>query len=69
MYYVGFKYAYTPLLKDGKVLDVDREALIVREHGEYVQALEHVDASWERRSGPGSTDGAKEMQRVEVLTR
>ncbi|KAL8757213.1 MAG: hypothetical protein Q9184_004273 [Pyrenodesmia sp. 2 TL-2023] len=69
IYYIGFKYVYPPLVKEGKILVVDREALIVREHGEYVQALEHVDANWERRSGPGSNEGAKEMQRVEVLTR
>ncbi|KAL8735934.1 MAG: hypothetical protein Q9166_000496 [cf. Caloplaca sp. 2 TL-2023] len=67
LYYVGFKYVYPPLLKDGKVLVVDREALIVREHGEYVQALEHVDASWERRSGPGSNEGAVEIQTLNVL--
>lgn len=69
IYYIGFKYVYPPLVKDGKVLVVDREALIVREHGEYVQALEHIDANWERRSGPGSNEGAKEMQAAEVLTR
>ncbi|KAL8898588.1 MAG: hypothetical protein Q9207_006621 [Kuettlingeria erythrocarpa] len=69
VYYIGFKYVYPRLLKDGKVLIVDREALIVREHGEYVQALEHVEANWERRSGPGSNEGAKEMQVVEVVTR
>ncbi|KAL8928810.1 MAG: hypothetical protein Q9208_001588 [Pyrenodesmia sp. 3 TL-2023] len=69
LYYIGFKYVYPPLVKDGKVLIVDREALIVREHGEYVQALEHVDANWERRTGPGSNEGEEEMQRVEVLTK
>ncbi|KAL9583922.1 MAG: hypothetical protein Q9212_002420 [Teloschistes hypoglaucus] len=64
MYYLGFEYVYPPLFKDGKVLIVDREAVIVREHGEYVQALEVVDASWERKSGPGSND--TEMQKVTV---
>ncbi|KAI4196732.1 MAG: hypothetical protein LQ350_006378 [Teloschistes chrysophthalmus] len=64
MYYLGFEYIYPPLFKDGKVLIVDREAVIVREHGEYVQALEVVDASWERKSGPGSND--TEMQKVTV---
>lgn len=60
--YIGFKYVYPPLLKDGKVLIVDREALIVREHGEYVQALEHVEANWERRSGPASNEGFDNKQ-------
>lgn len=69
MYYLGFKYVYPPVFKDGRILIVDREALIVREHAEYVQALEHVEANWERRTGPGSNEGAKEMQRVEVVTR
>lgn len=67
IYYLGFKYVYPPLFKDGKVLVVDREATIVREHGEYVQALEIVDASWERRSGPGSNE--VEMQRVNVVAK
>lgn len=68
VYYAGFRYVYPPLLRDGKVLVVDREALIVREHGEYVQALEHVDASWERRSGPGSNEGSEEgMGRISVV--
>ncbi|KAL8691465.1 MAG: hypothetical protein Q9218_003309 [Villophora microphyllina] len=62
MYYLGFQYVYPPLFKDGKVLVVDREAVIVREHGQYVQALEVVEASWERKSGPGSND--TEMQKV-----
>ncbi|KAL8661586.1 MAG: hypothetical protein Q9202_005472 [Teloschistes flavicans] len=64
VYYLGFEYVYPPLFKDGRVLVVDREAVIVREHGEYVQALEVVDASWERKSGPGSND--PEMQKVTV---
>jgi len=67
MYYLGFQYIYPPLFKDGKVLVVDREAVIVREHGEYIQALEVVDASWERRCGPGSNE--VEMQTVSVVTK
>ena len=66
-YYVVFMYIYPPLFKDGKKLVVDREATIVREHGEYVQALEIVDASWERKSGPGSNE--VELQRVSVVAR
>ncbi|KAL9592481.1 MAG: hypothetical protein Q9179_006677 [Wetmoreana sp. 5 TL-2023] len=66
-YYYAFLYVYPPLFKDGKVLVIDREATIVREHGEYVQALEIVDASWERKSGPGSNDTQVEEQRVAVL--
>lgn len=67
LYYLGFQHIYPPLFKDGKVLVVDREAVIVREHGEYIQALEVVDASWERRSGPGSNE--EEMQTVSVVTK
>lgn len=67
LYYLGFQYIYPPLFKDGKILIVDREAVIVREHGEYIQALEVVDTSWERRSGPGSNE--VEMQTVSVVTK
>ena len=68
VYYLIFKYVYPPLLRNNKVLVVDREAIIVHEHGEYVQALEIVDASWEARSGPGSNDDV-EMRRVSVMAR
>ncbi|KAL8816447.1 MAG: hypothetical protein Q9223_004542, partial [Gallowayella weberi] len=32
-YYVGFRFVYPRVLREGRVLVVDREALIVREHG------------------------------------
>ena len=63
VYYLVFKHVYPRYFKDGKVLVVDREAVIVYEDGEYVQALEIVDFSWEARSGPGSNwDGRNEME-------
>ncbi|KAL8953687.1 MAG: hypothetical protein Q9222_000471 [Ikaeria aurantiellina] len=68
-YWWGFRFVYPRLFKEGKVLIVDREAVIVREHGEYMQALEVVDASWERKSGPKSSGIDEEMQRVEVISR
>ncbi|KAL8715355.1 MAG: hypothetical protein Q9220_000688 [cf. Caloplaca sp. 1 TL-2023] len=68
-YWWGFMYVYPPLFKEGKILIVDREPVIVREHGEYVQALESVDASWERKSGPKSSSVDEEMQRIEVVER
>ncbi|KAL8677593.1 MAG: hypothetical protein Q9186_006002 [Xanthomendoza sp. 1 TL-2023] len=69
-YYVGFRFGYPKVVRGGRVLVVEREALIVREHGEYVQALEHVDASWERRSGPGGwEEGEVGMGRMSVVSK
>ena len=68
VYYLIFKHVYPPLLRGKKVLVVEREAVIVHEHGEYVQALEIVDASWEARPGPGSNDDA-EMLSVSMMAK
>ena len=46
-YYLGLMYAVPRLFMKGKTLASVREAVIVREKGEYVQFLEIVDASWE----------------------
>ena len=50
IYYLGLIYVIPPLFKKNKVLVADREAIIVREHGEYVQYMEIVDAAWLARS-------------------
>ena len=47
VYYLGLTYLVPPLFKKGKMLYADREAVIVRENGEYVQFLEIVDTAWE----------------------
>ena len=47
VYYLGLTYVVPPLFKKGKMLYADREAIIVRENGEYVQYLEIVDTAWE----------------------
>ena len=65
LYYLGLRYVVPRYFKKNKVLVTDREAVIIREKGEYVQYLEIVDASWESRSGPAS-NGDLEMHRVSV---
>ena len=72
VYYLIFKNVYPRYFRDGKVLVVDREAVIVHEDDEYVQALEIVDFSWQARMGPGSNWDAGnevEMQTVSVLAK
>ena len=72
VYYLVFKHVYPRYFKDGKVLVVDREAVIVHEDDEYVQALEIVDFSWVARSGPGSNWDASngvEVQTVGVVAK
>ena len=69
LYYLAFKHVYPRYFKDGKVLVVDREAVIVHEDGEYVQALEIVDFSWEARRGPGSNWNEVEAQTVNVVAK
>ena len=71
LYYLIFKHVYPRYFKDGKILVVDREAVIVHEDGEYVQALEIVDASWEARSGPGSNWNERngEIRMVSVVAK
>ena len=68
LYYLIFRYVYPPLFKKDKVFVVDREAVIVHENGEYAQALEIVDFSWEARSGPGSNDEL-ELHTVSVVNK
>lgn len=63
LYYLGLRYIVPRYFKVGKVLVADREAVIIREKGEYVQYLEIVDATWEARSGPRDL----EMHRVSVV--
>jgi len=50
IYYIGFQYVVPRIKK--KVLVVEREAVLVKERGEWVQAVELVEASWEARPGP-----------------
>ena len=49
-YYIGLQYVVPRFRK--KVLAVEREAVLVKENGEWVQAAELVDASWVARPGP-----------------
>ena len=72
VYYLVFKHVYPRYFKGGKVLVVDREAVIVYEDGEYSQALEIVDFSWEARSGPGSNwdvSNEAEVKTVNVVAK
>lgn len=55
VYYLVFAYAIPKLRK--QVLEVEREAIIVKEKGEWVQAIELVYADWGPRSGPVAADG------------
>ena len=66
VYYLGLIRVIPRLFKKGKLLYVDRKALIVREKGEYVQYLEVVETTWE--AGEDSTDDWNtEMGRMTVL--
>jgi amino acid permease len=68
VYYLGLIYIVPRLFEKGKILVADREAVIVRENGEYVQYLEIVDTSWE--VGSHSKDnGDVEMHRMTVLSK
>lgn len=66
LYYLILQYIVPRFFKVGKVLVADREAVIIREKGEYVQYLELVDAAWEARSGPTGNDDP-EMHRVSIV--
>ena len=55
VYYLVFAYVIPKLRK--QVLVVEREAVIVKEKGEWVQAIELVYADWGPRSGPVAADG------------
>lgn len=50
LYYLCFAYLIPRIRKE--VLVVERQAVIVKEKGEWVQALEVVEAIWVARSGP-----------------
>lgn len=50
LYYLCFAYLIPRIRKE--VLVVERQAVIVKEKGEWVQALEVVEAVWVARSGP-----------------
>lgn len=66
IYYLCLMYVVPRWFMKGKTLVADREAVIVREKGEYVQFLEIVDATWE--VGPERTpNGDVEMRRVNVV--
>lgn len=54
IYYLVFAYVIPKLRK--QVLEVEREAVIVKEKGEWVQAIELVYAEWGPRSGPVAAD-------------
>ena len=66
LYYLGLVYVVPPLFMKRKTLVTDREAVIVREKGEYVQFLEIVDTSWEV-TAEGTNDRDVEMHRVSML--
>lgn len=53
IYYLVFVYVIPRLKK--KVLVVERDGVLVKEDGEWVQALEVVTFTWEARRGPGSS--------------
>lgn len=56
VYYLCFQYLVPRIKK--KVLIVEREAVLVKEKGEWVQAVELVEASWVARPGPGNRSAA-----------
>ena len=55
VYYLVFAYVIPKIRK--QVLEVEREAVIVKEQGEWVQAIELVYAKWMARHGPVAADG------------
>lgn len=63
IYYLLVRYAVPRFFMKNKELVAHREAVIVRENGEYVQYLEIVDASWEVRSPP-TRAGVLETRRL-----
>ena len=65
VYYIGFQYIVPRIKK--KVLVVEREAVLVKEKGEWVQAVELVEASWEARPGPKNNSAEPwDVERVTV---
>ena len=61
-YYIALVYLVPKWFKKDKVLVTDREAVIVRENGEYVQFLEIVEAAWEAQ-GERYGDGERRRRR------
>ena len=68
LYYLGLAYIVPRFFKKGKMLVADRDAIIVREHDEYVQFLEIVETAWETPSDSTERDDM-EMNRMTVLTK
>ena len=68
VYYLGFHYVVPRIKK--KVLVVAREAILVKEEGEWVQAVELVEASWIARPRPmsNSANGSHENHDMERMT-
>ena len=68
IYYLALVYVVPRTIKRNQMLVTDREAVIVRENGEYVQYLEIIDAAWEMKTD-GFRDQDVEMHRMTVLTK
>ena len=66
VYYLCFAYLIPRIRKE--VLVVDRQAVIVKEKGEWVQALEVVEAVWVARSEPAgiSEQGGSKVVEFEL---
>ena len=63
VYYLCFAYLIPRIRKE--VLVVERQAVIVKDKGEWVQALELVEATWVARSEPA---GVSEQGQVKTMT-
>ena len=63
-YYLGLEYVVPRFFQKGKMLVAYREAVIVKEFGEYVQYLEIVDASWEARTDEGYKEDVERRMAV-----
>ena len=65
IYYFGLMHVIPRLFMKNKTLVADREAIIIRVKGEYVQFLEIVEASWEVLSESASS-GDVERNRMNM---
>ncbi|KAI9699148.1 MAG: hypothetical protein M1836_003338 [Candelina mexicana] len=65
-YYLLFAYA-VPRIKKQRLF-VERKATIVRDHGEWVQAVERVEAVWVAREGPMDNSANVGGNYVETVT-
>ena len=66
VYYLGFVYVKPRLRKAD--LDVQRQPVIIKEHGEWVQCLEVVEAIWVARSeSRGAAANAQMQKRRDAL--